>query len=80
MVFSDEKDAGNLALTPIYLLVSCSVPLWIHPSPCDITDSAIFELTPLLSGLFTIGVGDTAASIVGSNYGKNFWPGKSSLL
>lgn len=79
VVFRDEKDVGNMALTPIYLLTSCALPLWIHPSPCDVTDSGIFELTPLLSGLFAIGVGDTAASVIGSNYGKIFWPGRSRL-
>lgn len=76
VVFSDKKDIGNIALTPIYLLAGCSLPLWLHPSPCDITDTAVFGGISLFAGLLSVGVGDTAASIIGSNYGKIFWPGK----
>ena len=30
-VFLDEKDAGGLVLTHIYLLLGCAVPLWLFP-------------------------------------------------
>ncbi|KAL3276653.1 hypothetical protein HHI36_012023 [Cryptolaemus montrouzieri] len=75
----DEKDAGILAVTPIYLLTGFTLPLWIHPSPCDLTDSAFFNFLPLMSGILSVGVGDTAASVFGSKYGKHFYPGRYSI-
>ncbi|XP_017146467.1 dolichol kinase isoform X1 [Drosophila miranda] len=73
--FRDEKDAGVLALTPFCLLIGCSMPLWLTPCPCSGKDTLI-----LLSGILAVGVGDTAASVVGSKMGRNMWGNTSRSL
>ncbi|KAL0128011.1 hypothetical protein PUN28_003332 [Cardiocondyla obscurior] len=65
VVFADKKDR-LLSLTPIYLLCGFSLPLWMP------TNNLTF-LT-LLSGVITVGFGDTAASYVGNRWGSHKWP------
>jgi len=69
--FKDEKDAGELALTPFCLLIGCSMPIWMTECPCSGSDTLA-----LLSGILAVGVGDTAASVVGSKLGRNKWGSK----
>ncbi|XP_077288581.1 dolichol kinase [Arctopsyche grandis] len=76
-VFSDEKDVGGISLTPMYLLIGIATPLFIHPAPCDPSATGLLIL---LSGILSVGIGDTAASYFGSKYGKRKWPGSSKSL
>lgn len=73
--FIDEKDAGKVVLTPIYLLAGCSMPFWLCVCPCDVMDSSVFEFLPLAAGILSVGIGDAVASLIGSMYGKHKWNG-----
>ncbi|XP_033109504.1 dolichol kinase-like isoform X2 [Anneissia japonica] len=66
-VFIDERDSGVVILTHIYLLLGFSLPVWLydHVNP---TSGLV-----LYSGVISLGVGDTAAAVIGSKYGKHRW-------
>lgn len=72
--FLDEKDSGSVALTPLYLLIGCSLPMWLHPTPCDLTDSSGFDTIKLMAGVLSVGIGDTMASVCGYYFGLHKWP------
>lgn len=58
-------DNKYLTLSQVYLLVGAFLPLWLLPTYSNPTKLA------LSSGLISIGVGDTAAAVVGTFLGKN---------
>jgi len=62
--FQDKHDQGDLILTNIYLLAGVSMPLWLT------ADLESADPIVLLSGVLSIGVGDSFASIVGSKFGR----------
>lgn len=64
--FRDEKDVGVLTLAHIYLLVGCSITMWIFPYGLAYTLS-------VSSGLITVAIGDTAAAVGGILFGRHFW-------
>ena len=72
--FRDEKDSGILTLTHIYLLIGCSAPLWLSSSSSSITNESKLLLA---SGVITVGIGDSFASIGGYYFGAHKWPNSS---
>lgn len=62
--FQNKNDQGDLILTNIYLLVGVSLPLWLTP---DLENA---DPLLLLSGVLSIGIGDSFASIIGSKFGR----------
>lgn len=74
-LFRDDQDDGELILTPLYLLIGMSLPLWL--SSADMFESGHISL---YSGVLAIGVGDSAASIGGTLIGQHKWPGRRKTM
>ncbi|CAG8553797.1 4730_t:CDS:2 [Ambispora leptoticha] len=68
--FVDNRDAGPAILSHIYLLVGCAGCVWLKGS------SKIAGL----SGILTLGLGDSMASIIGRKYGRRRWHGTSKTF
>jgi len=68
--FLDTKDSGQLILTPIYLLVGVSLPLWVWPEA--VKQNSVNQLQ-FYSGVLSVGVADTAAAVIGSAVGRIKW-------
>ncbi|XP_076231770.1 dolichol kinase [Calliopsis andreniformis] len=70
-IFVDEKD-NLISLTPLYLVCGLSFPLWMPTNN--------LPLLTFLSGILTVGIGDTAASVVGSKWGSHKWTNSTKSL
>ncbi|KZC12699.1 Dolichol kinase, partial [Dufourea novaeangliae] len=70
-VYVDEKD-NMISLTPLYLLCGLSFPLWMPSN--NVRQVALF------TGVLTIGIGDSAASFVGSKWGFRKWSGLNKSI
>ncbi|XP_071964081.1 dolichol kinase-like isoform X2 [Antedon mediterranea] len=66
-VFVDKRDSGMVILTHIYLLLGFSIPVWLYQHVPSTQGLVLF------SGVISLGIGDTAASVIGSKYGKHRW-------
>jgi dolichol kinase len=87
--YVDGRDhRGPVIISHIFLLIGCSIPLWL--SLADIPRSEdqpwgswnlLFRDVSMVSGVVCVGLGDAAASLVGRRYGRRkwFWGGGKSL-
>lgn len=67
----NELDCGEMVLSHFYLLLGCSLPFWINRNPNSSLDISSF------SGLISLGIGDSLASIGGKGFGRNTWHSKT---
>ncbi|KAJ1516378.1 hypothetical protein HMI54_009702 [Coelomomyces lativittatus] len=64
-IFCDQRDEGMILTSHIYLLLGIASPIWL---------GALERKWVIgISGIATLGIGDTFASIVGSSFGRHRW-------
>jgi dolichol kinase len=83
--FIDERDAGPIVVTPLYLLLGCIVPVVLfYDRDAWIAGLGLLAIGALVTSTAIVpvvnstqcddlGFGDSAASLVGSQIGKHKW-------
>jgi len=85
----DERDQGQVILTHMYLLLGCSIPLWVgsvfmfhqyrygdNGTSKKTMDTGVIYMC-LLSGVVSVGIGDAVGSLVGKSFDAKYkikWP------
>ncbi|KAJ2831376.1 dolichol kinase [Coemansia furcata] len=67
--FVDYRDAGPVVTAHFYLLLGCALPVWLGSEP-----------VASLAGVLSLGVADTAASLVGMRLGRVRWLGTAKTV
>ena len=84
--FRGAQDCDPLVLTPLFLLVGLSIPVWwcygvMYGNKLTLRQDTTFLKAILpFCGIFTIGVGDGLAAIIGRKYGRNFFPASPKTI
>eukprot|EP00434_Breviolum_minutum_P038309 symbB.v1.2.033976.t4/scaffold4304.1/size41633/1 len=71
-----EDISKDLVLTHLYLLLGCSLPVWLE---CFLVPVVQSNVRPM-AGLLLIGIGDSCAALVGIRFGHRKWPGSHRTL
>ena len=67
--FLDDRDAGELILTHLFLLLGLGLPVLLCGP--DVPGA----LSVHICGVCVLAIGDATASVIGVTYGKHKWPG-----
>ncbi|CAF4036548.1 unnamed protein product, partial [Rotaria sp. Silwood1] len=59
-MYEDEKDTGSMMVSHLFLIIGLSYPVWLADDNRRLAQ---------LSGIISVGIGDSIASIVGSKIG-----------
>ncbi len=80
--FTDVRDNGALILTHVYLLIGCASPLWylVAARAAGATFSPKVRLIIAAGGILSVGIGDSAAAVVGTLHGRIRWPNTRKTL
>ncbi|KAJ1721457.1 dolichol kinase [Coemansia erecta] len=68
--FTDHRDAGAIVTSHFFLLFGCALPVWLGGT----------SGVACLAGVLTLGIADTAASLVGTRFGRHRWPGSPKTV
>ncbi|RJE21266.1 dolichol kinase [Aspergillus sclerotialis] len=79
--YVDGRDhRGPVIISHIFLLIGCSIPLWLSLADIPRTGSSpwmgwnvLSRDVSMISGLVCVGLGDAAASLVGRRFGRHKW-------
>ena len=80
--YVDGRDhRGPVIVSHIFLLIGCSIPLWLSLVTTERTGSGAFQGwdvatrdLSMIAGVVCVGMGDAAASLFGRRYGRHRWP------
>nr|CAG4643430.1 EOG090X0BFL [Ilyocryptus agilis] len=70
-IYENEKDVGPLMVSHLFLIIGLSYPVWLADNNRRLAQ---------MSGIISVGIGDSVASIVGSKIGRHRWPGRKRTL
>ncbi|RAL16053.1 uncharacterized protein BO97DRAFT_431780 [Aspergillus homomorphus CBS 101889] len=87
--YVDGRDhRGPVIVSHIFLLIGCSIPLWLSLADVPRTGNSPWvgwdvssRDVSMVSGIICVGMGDAAASLIGRRFGRRkwFWGGGKSL-
>ncbi|KAL9115420.1 MAG: hypothetical protein Q9227_000741 [Pyrenula ochraceoflavens] len=87
--YVDGRDhRGPVIVSHIFLLIGCSIPLWLSlagiprggSGPWQGWELSVRDVS-MVSGVICVGMGDAAASLIGRRYGRHkwYWGGGKSI-